>query len=309
MSQSSANLQREPSLVVIGNFDGVHRGHQSVLGSAVEEAEALGLVPRVLTFHPHPAEVLGKRHLKVLTTIDHKVRLLKEQSPLLQVDVWPFTLELSALSPEEFVESVLVRELSARVVVVGENFRFGRGRSGDLALLTELGRRMQFKARSEALLSDDRGPFSSTRVREALALGDVVEAARLLGRPHSVSGKIVQGDQRGRTLGFPTANFAEVVEAVPLDGVYSGRVFEGERCLGLGVANLGTRPTVDRPHGLEVHILDFSGDLYGHELRFEWIDRVRDVQKFSGLEELKQQIERDTETCRRSGIALPVEKP
>lgn len=289
---------RRPSLVVIGNFDGVHRGHRAVAESALRLADEQGLRPLVLTFHPHPAEVLGRGARPVLTTIGRKVELLLALGERLEVVVEPFTLELSRLSPREFVRQVLVERLDAKVVIVGENFRFGHQRAGDLPTLRGLGEELGFDAHAEPLVGDERGLFSSTRAREALEVGDLASVERCLGRPHSLSGRVAHGAARGRTIGFPTANLANVAEATPPYGVYACRVErEGESgeaaLLGPAVLNLGVRPTVQGGFSVEAHLLDFSGDLYGAALRVELVARVRDEQRFVSVDALKEQIARD----------------
>jgi riboflavin kinase/FMN adenylyltransferase len=297
--------------VAIGNFDGVHLGHRAVLGQAVATARASGLRPLVLTFHPHPSEVLGRGPLPRLTNLERKVELLQRTSEELHVVVHRFDLELASLAPERFVEELLVRPLGAAIVQVGTNFRFGKGRAGDLATLAELGARHGFEARSEPLFGDEAGSYSSTRVRQVIAAGDVVTAARLLGRPHMLSGVVVQGDQRGRTLGFPTANLAGIVEARPPHGVYAVLV-DAEAspgrftALARGVMNVGVRPTFAAGESCEVHLLDFAGDLYGRRLRVHLVERIRGEQRFSGVEELKAQVSADVQGARR---ALPEQPP
>jgi riboflavin kinase / FMN adenylyltransferase len=299
----SVSRTRRPSLVVIGNFDGVHRGHRAVIESALRLADAQSLRPLVLTFHPHPAEVLGRGARPVLTTIDRKVELLLALGERLEVVVEPFTLELSKLAPEDFVEQVLVQRLDAKMVIVGENFRFGHQRAGDLPALRALGERFGFEAHAEPLVGDELGLFSSTRAREALEAGDLPSVERCLGRPHSLSGRVVHGAARGRTIGFPTANLAEVAEATPPYGVYACRVQrelgpDERELLGLGVLNLGVRPTVQGGFSVEVHLLDFSGDLYEAHLRLELVAKLRDEQRFPGIDALKAQIARDVEAAR-----------
>jgi riboflavin kinase/FMN adenylyltransferase len=288
-------------LVVIGNFDGVHRGHRAVIESALQLSGEEGLRPLVLTFHPHPSEVLGRGARPVLTTIDRKVELLLGLGEELEVVVEPFTLELSRLSPREFARQVLVERLGAKVVIVGENFRFGHARAGDLPTLRALGQELGFDARAEPLVGDEQGLFSSTRAREALEAGDLASVEGCLGRPHSLSGVVVRGAARGRTIGFPTANLGNVAEATPPYGVYACRVSRGEEdapSLGAGVLNLGVRPTVQGGFSVEVHLLDFSGDLYDARLRVELIARVRDEQRFSSIDALKEQISRDVVRAR-----------
>jgi riboflavin kinase / FMN adenylyltransferase len=305
-----------PRLVVIGNFDGVHLGHQAVLRAAAAEAQKRQLELLVLTFDPHPAEVLGRKAKSVLTRTERKVRLLEATVPGLRVHVRRFDLALADLTPRQFAEQVLLKELGARATVVGENFRFGKGRAGDLATLKALGAELGFEAWAETLHGDAEGPFSSTRIRECLQRGDVRGAARMLGRHHLLSGIVAQGDGRGKTLGFPTANLTDVCQALPAEGVYavycfdfSGRV---PATLGPGIANLGSRPTVDRPPALEVHLLDFQGDLYGHRLGVTLIDHVRPVEKFPDVAALKTQIEKDIQRARQllsrdgpSGVPFP----
>jgi riboflavin kinase/FMN adenylyltransferase len=291
-------------LVVIGNFDGVHRGHRAVIESALRLADSQGLRPLVLTFHPHPAEVLGRGARPVLTTIERKVELLLDLGSSLEVVVEPFTLELSRLTPTTFVQQVLVDRLDAKVVIVGENFRFGHQRAGDLPTLRELGERFGFDAHAEPLVGDAEGLFSSTRARAALEAGDLTRVERCLGRPHSLSGRVVKGAARGRTLGFPTANLGEVVEALPPYGVYACLVEsdgESEPRLPVtrGVMNLGVRPTVHGGFSVEVHLLDFAGDLYDARLRVQLIARIRDEQRFANVEALKAQIAEDVARARQ----------
>lgn len=300
---NSANSSPSQSrLVVIGNFDGVHLGHRAVLESAMVRAQVDGLTLCVLTFDPHPAAVLSGKTRPVLTTTARKSKILREAFPGLEVVVQHFDAALAALNPREFVEQILVQRLKARAILVGENFRFGKNRTGDLSTLRELGRELGFEARSESLRGDAQGIYSSTRIRELLASGNVAGAAKLLDRPHWVSGQVGTGDQRGRTLGFPTANIGPVLQTLPAEGVYAVEVslVEGadESLLGLGVAHLGARPSVDRPPSFEVHLLDQNIDLYGRTLGIAFVERIRGVEKFADLEALKQQISRDIVAAR-----------
>ncbi|MGC4092473.1 MAG: bifunctional riboflavin kinase/FAD synthetase [Polyangiaceae bacterium] len=300
---ASASHRPPPALVVIGNFDGVHRGHRAVVEAALALSRERGLATRVLTFHPHPSEVLGRGSRPLLTPIERKVELLGRLGEGIGVVVQPFTLELSRMSPREFVSQVLIDGLDAKLVIVGENFRFGHGRAGDLQALRDLGVEFGFEARAEPLVGDVEGLFSSTRAREALERGDLDGVERCLGRPHAISGTVVHGAQRGRLLGFPTANLDNVREALPTYGVYAclvDRVEQGAaRVLGRGVMNLGVRPTMQAGYSAEVHVLDASLDLYGAELRVHLIQRLRAEQRFAGLDELKAQIGRDVEAARR----------
>jgi len=299
------SLQRAPGLVAIGNFDGVHRGHQAVLSEAAREAEAQGLCLRVCTFHPHPAEVLGRAAPAQLTTVARKRELLHVIEPSAELVVVPFDAAFASKTPQEFGEYVVGAPLWAQVVMVGKNFRFGKKRAGDLAELARLGAALGFSARSHDIVGDDAGAWSSTRIRAAVADGDVEAATAMLGRPHMVRGLVVRGDARGRTLGFPTANLGEVAEAFPANGVYAVRVDleapDGTPS-GLGVAatNVGVRPTVDGQGAprVEVHMLDMNPDLYGRRLRVHFVARLRGEKKFSGLDALKAQLQTDVEDTR-----------
>ena len=281
------------SAVIIGNLDGVHRGHQAVLQQARAIADARGLVTRVLTFDPHPSEVLRGSAPPRLATLERRIELLRRHGAD-EVVVEPFTKELAAFSPERFVKELLVARLGAKAVVVGENFRFGAKRAGDLEALRRFGAAYGFEVAAAEVAGDERGPFSSTRVRDAIARGELDEATRLLGRRHSLSGLVEGGDRRGRTIGFPTANLGGVTEVLPPYGVYA--VFADDRP---GVMNLGVRPTVDgKSLRVEVHLLDFDGDLYGKPMRVHLVRRIRDEKKFAGLDELKAQIAADASAAR-----------
>jgi riboflavin kinase / FMN adenylyltransferase len=280
-------------VIVIGNLDGVHRGHQAVLAQARAIADARGLAMLVLTFDPHPNEVLRGWTPPRLATLERRVELLRRHGTD-QVVVEPFTSELAAFSPERFAKELLFERLGARVVVVGDDFRFGAGRAGDLEALREFGRAFGFDVMAAEAAGDEGGRFSSTRVRDAVASANLEEAARLLGRRHSLSGIVEGGDRRGRTIGFPTANLGGVTEVLPPHGVYA--VFADDRP---AVMNLGLRPTVDgKSLRVEVHLFDFDGDLYGQPMRVHLVERLREEKKFSGLDELKAQIARDAEAAR-----------
>ncbi len=291
---------REGSLVAIGNFDGVHTGHRAVLESAIQEARTRRLAPVVLTFDPHPSVVLGRAPRPVLTTLERKLELIGRIGELTVV-VEPFTRELAALTPEQFARDLLADALRAHVVLVGRNFRFGRGRAGDLDVLSTLGAQLGFEARSEELVSHDDEAVSSTRIRSLVAAGDVVGACRLLDRPHAVTGTVVEGDRRGRTLGFPTANLADVQEALPANGVYACVVDVVEdgvaRKLGRAAVNLGARPTVGGGFSVEAHVLEHASDLYGQRLRLHFVERLRNERRFDGLPALKAQIASDVEAA------------
>jgi riboflavin kinase/FMN adenylyltransferase len=296
---SAEGLGARPCSLVVGNFDGVHRGHQAVLREAVAHARTTGLTACVLTFDPNPAVVVGGRAPALLTTLERRVELCCDLG-VERVYVRRFDAAFAAWSPERFARDLVAGALVARVVVVGENFRFGAKRAGDLAMLRAQGELLGFEARVHAVAADALGAFSSTRARDAVKAGAVGEAANVLGRPHAVSGIVAHGDGRGRTIGVPTANLSAVPELLPGNGVYAVRVDALDpatgvaTALGDGVTNVGTRPTVDgTTRRVETYLFDFAGDLYGRTLRVHLVARIRDEKKFGGLDELKAQIARD----------------
>ncbi len=267
-------------VAAIGSFDGVHRGHRRVL----ETARAAGGPVTVVTFWPHPRLVLGNR-VELLSTLDRRLELL-EEAGVDEVLVVEFTPELAAREPAEFAQSLL-RQIGAKVIVVGENFRFGRAAAGDAALLERLG----FDVRSVPTLDG----VSSTTIRGLLREGDVVGAAQLLGRPAELEGTVVLGDRRGGTLGYPTANLSVPPELlVPAYGIYAGSALDHRAAISIGV----------NPHyggderRIEPHLLDFEGDLYGRRLVVELWRRLREERAFSSEDELVAQITRDVEEAR-----------
>jgi riboflavin kinase/FMN adenylyltransferase len=289
----------KPSIVAIGNFDGVHRGHQAVLHQARVLADARSLRCLVLTFDPHPADVLGRGAPPLLTTLATRIELLRKHGAT-DVVIEPFTKGLAAWSPERFASELLASKLAARAVVVGTNFRFGHKRAGDFETLRALGSTYGFDAIAAEIAGDEEGLFSSTRVRDAIAAGDVERAAKVLGRPHALSGTVEHGDARGRTIGFPTANLGGIVEMLPAYGVYAVRASTGGATAHAGVMNLGVRPTVGGMSlRVEVHLLDFDGDLYDQAMRVELVARIREERKFASLDELRAQIARDAEEARK----------
>jgi riboflavin kinase/FMN adenylyltransferase len=302
--QLSSELPSEATgpAVTVGNFDGVHRGHQELVEATVSEARAIVGRAVVLTFDPHPARVLTPdRAPAPLMTLSQKAEALAA----LGVDVLavlPFNAGVAAQSAEQFARTTLAERLRARVVVVGSNFRFGRGREGDLPGLGELGNRLGFRVREVSPLLHDGEPISSSRIRAALARGAVREARDLLGRRFFVDGSVVAGEGRGRGLGFPTANLDVDNEALPASGVYAAWCRTrngGSAAPHRAVANLGRRPTFEGVEPtVEVHLLDFSDDLYGRQLRLEFEDRLRDERRFSGPAALAEQITRDVELAR-----------
>jgi riboflavin kinase / FMN adenylyltransferase len=275
-------LERRPRAVAIGTFDGVHRGHRAVIAAAVDAGP--GLAPTVVTFDPHPRQVLGGS-VALLATLERRLELLADRG-VEDVLVVRFTPEVAALEPEAFAREYLV-EPGAEVVVAGEGFRFGRGRAGDLELLRSLG----LDARTVELVEG----VSSTRIRELAQVGDVVGAAALLGRPLEVEGVVVGGDRRGTGIGFPTANL-DVPDAlvVPAYGIYAGAAGDARAAVSIGV----------NPHysgkerRVEAFLLDWSGDLYGRRLVVQLWRRLRDERAFASEEELVAQIACDVEETR-----------
>ncbi len=299
-----------PSTVVIGNFDGVHRGHVHVLGLAHARAQADGSELLVLTFTPHPSEVLGRGAPPLLTPDAFKRELL-ERAGVDGVVTRTFDLSFASWSPEMFARDLLSKALSATRVVIGENFRFGNKRAGDLSTLRALGATLGFETDVAEVMSDERGALSSTRARESVKTGDLEDVARVLGRPHALSGRVVAGQQLARTLGFPTANLADVLEVLPPNGVYAVTVerMQADRATPLanGVMNLGERPTVTggaAARRAEVHLFDYAGDLYGAELRVHLRSMLRPEQKFNGIDALKTQIAKDADEAKRVLFAL-----
>ena len=294
-----------PVVVALGNFDGVHLGHQVVVRRAVEEARSRGMRAVAVTFDPHPRAVLRPgSEPKLLTVLEVREELLLGCG-VDEVRVLRFDLELSKKSPGDFVREVLVGELGAGVVVVGENFRFGYKASGDVK---DLDRHMR-DAGGEAyavptyVLGEAAGSgeaINSTRIRMLLHDGEAREAARLLGRPYSLRGVVVEGDKRGHALGFPTANVLPgAVALVPGRGVYAGHVRVGEERYG-ACTNVGVAPTFERRESrVEAYLLDYEGDLYGEVIDVTFEERLRPEKQFSGVYELKEQIARDVAEARR----------
>jgi riboflavin kinase/FMN adenylyltransferase len=287
-------------VVALGNFDGVHLGHQEVLKRAVEEGGHRAMKVVAATFHPHPRSVLGAGDPpKLLTPIGLRREVLRHYGADEVVEI-PFDLELSRKSPEQFVRDVLVGEIGAQVVVVGENFRFGHRAAGHVEDLGRLMRDEGGDAVAVGVRGDGEVPgISSTRIRALISEGDVAEAASLLGRPYVLRGEVVVGDRRGRTIGFPTANVHPDAEAVvPARGVYAGFVVVGDDKFA-ACTNVGVAPTFGRAESrVEAYLLDFDGDLYGRVVDVGFTCRIRGEKKFSGVEELKTQIQRDVEEAR-----------
>lgn len=287
-----------PGVVALGAFDGIHLGHRSILGWAVRRARELGTPALACTFDPRPTEVLQpERAPLAITTLDERLELIAGEGIDVTV-VIDFTRALAAIEPETFIKDIVLGRLRAREIVVGFNHRFGRGARGDARLLEELAGRLGFRAHVVPPMVLDGRPVSSTEIRARLQAGDVESAARMLGREYSVSGEVVRGAGRGRTLGFATANLRpDRPLLVPL-GVYAARVQLGGRWHP-AVANVGRRPTFgDSDVAVEAHLLDFSGDLYGQPMRLAFVKRLRAEQKFPSAEALRAQIAADAGAAR-----------
>ncbi len=286
-------------MVTPGNHDGVHLGHRALLAAARRIADPAGFAAVALTFDPHPAAVLAPdRAPALLTTIERRSELLRALGAD-EVVVQRCARAFASLAPEEFVRSVLVERLRARGVVVGADFRFGRGRSGDVTRLRELGGEHGFGVSTVDPVIVDGEVVSSTRVRAALVSGGVRDAATLLGRVHDVDGRVVRGDGRGRSIGVPTANLDCDPVLLPSDGVYAVVLrVHGERELLQGVANLGVRPTFAAGRSVEVHLFDIDRDLYDRRVRVGFVERLRSERKFDGIDALKAQIAQDVNDAR-----------
>ncbi|HEY6095959.1 MAG TPA: bifunctional riboflavin kinase/FAD synthetase [Gallionellaceae bacterium] len=291
---------RQPVAVTIGNFDGVHLGHQAMLAELRRAAQARGLPTAVVIFEPHPREFFTPDKAPTrLTNLREKLELLAEHH-VDRVHVCRFNQKFSQMSAANFIHS-LHADMQAKHVLIGDDFRFGSGRSGDFALMEKIGMQQGFSVAAMHSVLHDGVRVSSTAVRAALAAGDMRTAARYLGRPYSISGRVVHGDKLGRDIGFPTANLQLKHNRPPLSGIFVVRVHGDHFAPQHGAASLGVRPTV-KANGravLEVHLLDFAQDIYGHHLRVEFLHKLRDEAKYPDLPSLIQQIALDVEQTRK----------
>ena len=294
----NAALGKASVVVAIGNFDGFHLGHQQLIKTLKVRSEELSLKSTVVTFEPHPQTYFQPDvRLSRLSSVREKLELLRDYG-VERVIALRFNEQLASLSAEDFVRKYLVESLSASHVVVGYDFGFGVGRSGTAEDLQALGDTYGFGVSRVAAVSIDGEKIGSTRVREALKSGDLELAARLLGRPYAISGRVLHGDQRGRTWGFPTANLLVERHNPPLRGVFAVDVGGVEEGLLPGVANLGFRPTVGGDRLLlEVHLINFSGTFYGDRVRVIFRKRIRAETKFDSFDALKDQIHKDTQAA------------
>jgi len=287
------------SVVTVGTFDGVHLGHQKVIQRVWEQAQAKGARSVLLTFEPHPREVVGRGPVKLLTTIDERIGLLDRTGTDILV-ILEFTFEFSRQSSREFFEKNIVNGIGLEDVVVGHDHMFGRDREAGVEELRELGRHFGFSVYREPPFVVEEEIVGSSKIRETLLRGDVEKAGRWLGRPYFLSGQVIKGDGRGASIGFPTANIQPQNERklIPAEGVYFVEVdFDGKNLFGM--MNIGIRPTFnkDSARAIEVHLFDWSENLYGKTLRVHFRRRLRSEKKFASPEELVEQLRRDQEQC------------
>jgi riboflavin kinase/FMN adenylyltransferase len=285
-------------VVALGNFDGVHIGHQTILRTAIERAEAIGGSALALTFDPLPSKVLNPNHApRLIMTPEDKHELLRSFG-LHGVIVLTFSHELSLLSPVEFIREYLRRRIGAREVVVGHNVSFGHLRAGNADVMRQLGREFGFETTVVGPIERDGIEVSSTQVRQLIGEGKMQNAAALLGRPHFIRGPVVHGRERGRTIGFPTANIQSRTECLPPDGVYATRVVMEEGSYA-SITNIGMRPTFGEPErSIEAHIFNFNRDIYDREVKLEIAERIRPERKFESAQALAAQIAADLQRAR-----------
>lgn len=290
-----------PAAITVGNFDGVHLGHLAMLAELKRAAGRLGVPACVLTFEPHPREFFAPDQAPVrLTSMREKLELLAGLG-VDRVHICRFNYQFAQIAAEDFIERILVHGLGARWVLVGDDFRFGARRAGDPVMLKQAAGRLGFEVAALASITLDGERVSSTAVRNALAAGELARAEHLLGRPYSISGRVVRGDGLGRKLGFPTANVMMKHNRPPLNGIFAVRLHGAAQAALAGVASLGVRPTVKQGGApvLEVHALDFDGDLYRRHVRVEFLRKFRDEEKYADLATLTRRIALDVENARR----------
>lgn len=298
--RSLEQVQHDPkSVITVGTFDGLHRGHQAILHDLNQEAQSRQGSPTVVTFDPHPQLILqrlDKPPVQILTTTEEKIALLRDEK-IDRIAIIPFTLEFSRTPSEVFVRDVLLRRIGMQAMVIGYDHGFGKNREGDFATLERLGKELNFAVREVPPYEINGVAVSSTRIREVLLEGDVENAAVYLGRSYTLSGTVARGEGRGKTLGFPTANLlpADEKKLAPANGVYAVWV-DGEKLKTKhrGMMNIGHRPTFGNlARSLEVHLLDFSDDLYGATLTVHFVARLRSEQKFESSQALAAQLAQD----------------
>ncbi|MHB8744025.1 MAG: bifunctional riboflavin kinase/FAD synthetase [Sulfuricaulis sp.] len=291
--------QHRGCVATIGNFDGVHLGHQAVIGQLAEKAQEFGLPTQIILFEPQPQEYFQPdAAVPRLTRLREKLQALQRYS-VNRVLCLRFDTDFAVMEPEDFIQRLLVDGLQVRYLVVGDDFRFGYQRRGDFAMLAAAGKQHGFQVVNMHTVTIDHERISSTRIRGALAGGDLALAEKLLGRPYRMCGRVAHGDQIGRTLGFPTANIHLHRKATPIKGIFAVEVFGLKIEPIAGAANIGSRPTVGGTRTLlEVHMLDFNEDIYGAYLHVNFLHKFRDEKRFESLEELRHWIEKDVADVR-----------
>ena len=287
------------AFATIGNFDGVHLGHQFLFKTLIQEARQENRKAVVITFDPHPKKILhpDRRPFYLITTLEEKIRLIEKQG-IDALMVIPFTLEFSETTAGEFVRHILWDTLHIRKILIGHDYTFGKDKAGDESLLSALGHKLGFEVSIINAFKIDNTVISSTRLRYAILGGDVKNATAILGRPYNLSGIVIEGSRRGGSLGFPTANIKPVKVLIPANGVYAAVIHMGGNRY-QGVLNIGVNPTfADEKLSIEVHVLDFKDNIYGKNLDILFIDRIRNEIKFEGPEKLVEQIKQDIDQAR-----------
>lgn len=293
-------IKHTNTVITIGNFDGVHLGHQKLFDFVKKKAKQINGKSVVVTFNPHPIKVLFKDHpLKLITTVEDKIKLIEKCGIDITICI-PFTMEFAQIEAEDFVKNILLDKFNAKWIIVGYDYRFGKGRRGDREMLKRLSEYYGFKVTVVKAYKKRGNILSSTAVRNALIEGNIKEANLFLGRAYHIDGEVIKGAGRGSSiLGYPTANIMPRQEIIPKEGVYAVKVTIKDGLTYKGVANIGKNPTFGNINlSYEVHILDFKEDLLGKNIRIHFIARLRDERKFSSPEELKNRIAQDIERAR-----------
>jgi riboflavin kinase/FMN adenylyltransferase len=288
-------------VVTLGNFDGVHLGHQKIFEKLREEASKIRGEAVVITFEPHPLKVISPQHCPPLLTPFKKKMILIEKSGIETVLCIEFSLAFSEISPFEFIKNILVEKVKVRKIIVGYNYHFGKKQRGDVRILRNIGKLFNVEVEVMEPLKIGQTPVSSSKIRELIKNGEVEEASKLLGRTYPIIGKVVEGSKRGHTLGFPTANLEISDELYPKKGVYAVEILWNEQVFN-GLANVGLNPTFvparvseEGPFSLEVYILNFSQNIYGEEIQVNFIRRIRDEVRFESSSQLVEQIRKDVQ--------------
>lgn len=284
----------------IGNFDGVHRGHQELIAETIRQARNFNGAAVAITFDPHPQQLLRPESFQPVLTTPAERRGLLEGLGLDHVVALRISAEFLRLTAQEFFDRIISKAFKAKAIVEGFNFGFGRGREGDGALLRKLGEEAGVAVTLVGALDFEGKPIATSRIRGELSAGNVALAAAMLGRPYRIQGNVGVGKKRGQTLGFPTANLTDIATLIPGDGVYAVRVHHGRKSWP-GAANVGPNPTFgEQERKVEVHLIGFQGDLYGASLTVDFVERIRDTRKFSGAADLVEQLKKDVAAALRS---------